>query len=95
MLEATNEWFSNLDEVLLTAVIFLDLSKAFGTINLAILLKKLKLYGICNTELKFFEPYLNGRQQQCFDGNLSNPRSVTLGVPRGTVFGTTFLSYLY
>ena len=51
MLHATNEWFTNMDEGLLNAVIFLDLTKAFETIkrgNPSILTEKLRLNGVDN-----------------------------------------------
>ena len=47
------------DEVLIN--IYLDLSKAFDTLDHEILLYKLNYYGICNSSLKLFESYLHNR----------------------------------
>lgn len=40
----------------LTGALFLDLSKAFNTINHDLILKKMNSYGICGKELSWFTP---------------------------------------
>ena len=47
----------------ITLEVFIDLSKAFDTVGYSILLKKLKLYGITEKNLAWFESYLSNRKQ--------------------------------
>ena len=59
-----DEWLENMDDGKLTGVIFLDIWKAFDSINHKILLKKMKdQFGISGFELKRFESYLTNREQ--------------------------------
>ena len=66
LLEATNDWYLNIDNGLLNGVLFLDLKKAFDTLDHYILLEKLKLYGVDTPSLSWFTSYLlNCKQLTC------------------------------
>ena len=76
--------------------VFIDLSKAFDTIDHQKLLVKLEHYGIRGRCHKILESYLSDRTQQTkFQGNISNKSKVEFGVPQGSVLGPLlFLVYI-
>lgn len=90
------ELAENMDEKETTCAIFLDLRKAFDSVNHKILLMKLHQYGVRGLPLKLIEGFLNHRTQSVFvNGILSDSEEVTCGVPQGSVMGPLlFLCYI-
>ena len=61
----TDDWYSTLDDSELVGVVFVDLKKAFDTVNHSILCSKLKHFGAQKEELQWFKSYLSERKQYC------------------------------
>ena len=97
VLDLQNSIINNLDKNNTSIAVFLDLSKAFDTINHTILLNKLKYYGIRGLALKWFESYLSNRKQytSTTPGNDSTTLNIKTGVPQGSILGPLlFIIYI-
>ena len=82
----------NMDKGKINSVVFLDIRKAFDTVNHKILLDKLYHYGIGDEELSFFSSYLHRRTQCCsVNEHQSTFSEITCGVSRGSILGPLLL----
>ena len=87
---------SHLDAGRIPLNIYIDLSKAFDTLDHTILLEKLRHYGIRDTELQLIKNYLSNRYQLTeVNGYTSKPLKIKTGVPQGSVLvPLLFLLYI-
>ena len=88
--------YQQLDNNQIPFCLFLDLSKAFDTLDHIILIAKLKYYGLDESAITWFQSYLCNRFQYVeIDGIKSEPRRVNTGVPQGSILGPLlFIIYM-
>ena len=93
MLDLIDKIYDSKSNGQVPAIIFLDIKKAFDTVNHDILLEKLNHYGISGTALLWFRNYLTGRYQCTKFGNkVSSLLLVLCGVPQGSLLGPILFS---
>ena len=84
--ELINGIYDSFDQNKYTLVVFIDLSKAFDTVDLNILIDKLNLYGIKNNRLKCFSSYLSNRKQFILAGATKTSNlDIICGVSLGSI----------
>ena len=96
LLKNTDDWYNGMDLGKLVGLVFIDLKKAFDTVDHSILCKKLELYGVHHRELSWFKSYLTNRKQFCrVNGVDSEIGDIEVGVPQGSCLGPLlFLVYI-
>lgn len=95
-LKLVNELTKTMDIGVVPLNIYIDLSKAFDTLEHTILLSKLNYYGVSGIENNLFRSYLTNRLQYVeYNGAKSARKRIITGVPQGSILGPLlFLIYI-
>ena len=89
----TDHIFRAIDQQQLTAMVLIDLSKAFDSICHRTLLLKLRSLGTSRRTLKWCESYLTDRKQSTRLGtSLSDELTITHGMPQGSILRPTLFN---
>ena len=93
LVHVTNRWLKNIDDGKVTGIVFIDLRKAFDTVDHAIMTQKLENFGVKGITNAWFKSYLADRSQVvCLEGEMSDPLPVEIGVPQGSILGPLLFS---
>lgn len=92
-LNCVENLYDKIDKKKYVAILSLDLSGAFDTVNLLFLIHKLREIGIDNVNLKLFENFLLNRKQYVYvDGEESEIKRVNIGVPQGSKLASSLFT---
>ena len=89
LLDSTNSWYVNIDRKMFNLVVFIDLKKAFDTVDHEILLEKMQIYGIKDKAHLLLRSYLTDRTQKCQVNGIDSSVH-KCGVPQGSILGPLF-----
>ena len=93
LLKMIENWKTKLNMGYMVGLIYMDLSKAFDSLNHELLIAKLKCYGLDQNAVEFFRSYLSNRYQCCKINNiLGDGRKSIAGVPQGSILGLLLFS---
>ena len=80
------KWKNTFDKGKNAGAVFMDLSKAFDTINHDLLIAKLEAYGFSTNALLFMPSYLKNRSQRVsINSSFSTWEKIIAGVPQGSI----------
>ena len=96
LLDVTSETYNAIQRNHHTALMFIDLCKAFDTVSHKIVLQKLYHYGTRGSAHKLIESYLFSRYQfVSHNSTTSSSNAINIGVPQGSILGPLlFLIYI-
>ena len=95
LMRVLEKWKKTLDKDGYICAIFMDLPKAFDTMNHNLLIAKLRAYGFDTNALHYIKSYLDNRKQRVrLNSNFSSWQEISAGVPQGSVLGPLLLTSL-
>ena len=95
LIQMCNDWSGNMDRGKLTGVVFLDIPKAFHSVDHLILVEKVQFYGVADRELTWFKSYLTSPKKRLINGCLSSQSNLLCGVLHGSILGPCPFPYLH
>ena len=88
LVRVTDDWLNAMGRQCYTGVVFVDLRKAFDTVDHDVLLYKLESIGVGSSCIEWFKDYLRGRKIVTqINDSLSQEEDITHGVPQGSILG--------
>ena len=96
LINVSDYWYENINDKEVNIALFLDLKKAFDTVDDEILINKLESYDVHGDARKWFVSYLSDRYQYCsLNRRRSTAKRITCGIPQDSCLGPLlFIIYL-